>query len=212
LKDDDRDVRLRAATALGDLAGELRRVLPALRAALGQVALHDGDAGVRAAAVHALLWAGPQPATEAGALVDALHSEVDVMRFHAAVALGDLGPDGRPAVSALVSASHWDEEPAVRVGAAMALWKIDRKGPLVLHVLTEALGDANELICWVAAEGLGQIGPAARDAVPALRQALRRNFRLSLVKTGVRLALERIEPQAPAGAREPPAATNRLTE
>jgi HEAT repeat protein len=198
--DADRDVRLRALTALGDLAGEVRRVLPALRAALEEAARHDADEGCRAEAVRALLRAGPQPATEVAALVDALRSEVDVLRFHAATALGDFGPDGRPAVPALTQASLWDEEPAVRVGAAVALWKIDRKGPLVLQVLTEALGDANELICWVAAEGLGQMGPAAREAVPALRRASRRDFRLSLIRAGVRLALERIDPQTPAGA------------
>ena len=78
----------------------------------------------------------------------------------------------------------------------MALWKIDdRRVALVLHVLTSALIDANELICWIAAECLAQMGPAAREAVPALRQALRRNYRLSAVPAGVRLALERIDPQ-----------------
>ena len=126
------------------------------------------------------------------------------MRFHAAIALGDFGPDGRPAVPALIHASLWDEEPTVRLGAAMALWKIDRKGPLVLYVLVQALGDANELISWLAAEFLGQMGPAAGEAVPALGQALLRDFRLSLVKTGVRLALERIGPRAPAGVEIAP--------
>src|SRR5262249_1513076 len=163
-----------------------RRWLPSLLAALEEAALHDGDDGVRAEAVRALLRAGPQPATEVGPLIDALHSEVDIVRFHAAAALGDFGPDGRPAVPALIHASLWDEEPAVRVGAAVALWKIDRKGPLVLHVLTKALDDVNELICWVAADCLGQMGPAAREAAPALRQALRRDFRLSLIKAAVR--------------------------
>jgi HEAT repeat protein len=207
LQDDSRAVRLRAVTALGDFAGAVRRVLPALRAAVERVALHDDDDAVRTAAVHTLLRAGPQPATEIGALVDALRSEVDVVRFHAAIALGDFGGDGRPAMSALIAASHWDVEPAVRIGAAMALWKIDGDRPLVLYVLTEALGDANELICWVAAECLGQIGPAAQEAVPALRQAMRRDFRLALVKTGVRFALERIDPRGVemAGEFAPPA-------
>ena len=198
LKDSDPHIRLRAVTALSDLGGEVRRVLPALRSALREAALHDGDDGVRAEAVHALLRSGPQPATEVAALVDALHSAIDIVRFHAAIALGDLGPAGRPAVAALIHASLWDEEPAVRVEAAMALWKIDRKGPLVLHVLIKALDDANELICWIAAERLGQLGSAAREAVPALRQALGRDFRLSLARMAVRLALERIAPQAPA--------------
>ena len=154
----------------------------------------------RAGAADALLRAGPQPAAEVGALIDDLRSEIDVVRFHAAIAIGDFGPAGRAAVSALIAASHWDVEPAVRVGAAMALWKIDRRVPLVLYILTEALGDANELICWVAADGLGQIGPRAREAVPALRLALRRDFRLAIVKTSVKFALQRIDPKAPAGA------------
>jgi HEAT repeat protein len=203
LKDADRDIRLRAVTALGDLAAEVRRVLPALRAALGEAALRDGDDGVRAEAVRALLCAGPQPATEVAGLIDALRSPVDVVRFHAAIALGESGPDGRPAVPALIHASLWEEDPAVRVGAATALWKIDRRGPLVRYVLTEALRDTNELICWIAAEGLGQMGAEAQEAVPALRQALQRDFKVSLIRTAVRLALERIDPQSLVGAGPP---------
>ena len=103
--------------------------------------------------------------------------------------------------SALIHASLWDEELAVRLEAAMALWKIDdHTTPLVLDVLIHALGDANELICWIAAECLGEMGRVARKAVPALRQALLRDFRISLIKTGVVFALERIDPQARAGA------------
>ena len=104
------------------------------------------------------------------------------------------------AVPALIHASLWDEEPGVRLEAAVALWKIDEHTtPLVLDVLINALGDANELICWIAAEHLGQMGRAARESGPALRQALRRDFRINLVKTGVSLALERIGPQAGSG-------------
>jgi HEAT repeat protein len=200
LQDDDRTVRLRAVAALGEFAAEVRRALPALRAALEEAALGDEDAGVRTEAGRGLLRAGPQPAAEVPALTDALHSAIDVVRFHAAITLGDFGRDGRPAVPDLIRASLWDGESAVRLAAATALRKIGRNGPLVLSVLTEALGDANELVCWVAAERLGQMGPEAREAVPALRQALRRDYRLSIVKTGVRLALERIDPQAAAAA------------
>jgi HEAT repeat protein len=103
-------------------------------------------------------------------------------------------------VPVLIHASLWDEEASVRVGAALALWKIDRRRPLVLSVLTEALDNPNELICWIAADALGQMGPAAQEAAPALRQALRRDFRVSLVRAAVGLALERIDPQPPPGA------------
>jgi HEAT repeat protein len=196
LKDPDRNVRRRTALAAGNLAREVRWVLPALRTALEDVALHDADDSVRSEAVEALLQAGPQPATEVAALEDALHSALDVVRFHAALALGDLGPVARSAVPALIHVCSWDEELSVRVGAAMALWKIDeRRVSLVLHVLTEALANENELICRVAAENLAQMGSEASEAVPALREALRRSYRHSIVPTSVRLALDRIEAQ-----------------
>jgi HEAT repeat protein len=195
LRDADPNVRAQTAAAVGDLARELRRVLPQLRAALEEAALDDGDEGVRGEAVRALLRAGPQPATEIPALVDALRNEIDVVRFHAAMALGDIGPAARSAGPALIHVCTWDVEPAVRVGAAAALWKIDGdRGALVLHVLTDALTNANEMICWIAAESLAQMGPAAREAAPALRQALGRHYRLSVITTSLKLALQRIEP------------------
>lgn len=201
LKDVDPDVRLRAVTALGQFAGQVQSVLPALWNALQEEALREGDKDVRAEAVRALLRGGPLTATEVPALIDALHSALDVVRFHAAITLGDFGHESQPAEPALTHASLWDEEPAVRVAAAMALWKIDKhKLPLVVDVLGRALGDANELICWIAAECLGHMGPAAREAVPALQQALQRHYRLALVTTSVKLALERIDRQPSAGA------------
>src|SRR5438132_9847891 len=72
LQDSSPNVRLGVVRALGDLGGEVRRVLPALHAALREAALHDRDHGVRAEAARALLRAGPRPATEVGALIDAL--------------------------------------------------------------------------------------------------------------------------------------------
>jgi hypothetical protein len=200
LKDPDRDVRIRVARALGNLGGQAHRVLPVIHAALKEAALADHDESVRTQATHALLQVGPEPDSQVAGLIDALRNELEVLRFHAAVALGNLGRAARPAVPALIHTSLWDEDHAVRVEAAVALWKIDRKGPLVIPVLSKALTDDNELICWMAADALGQIGPEAREAVPELQRALQRDFRLSLIKTGVKLALERIDPQAAAGS------------
>jgi HEAT repeat protein len=99
---------------------------------------------------------------------------------------------------ALIHTALWDEDPAVRLEAAVALWKIDRTGPLVIPALIKALADDNELICWIAADCLGQIGSEAREAVRALQQALRRPFKMALIRRGVALALERIDPHAEA--------------
>ena len=200
LKNPDSKVRVRVLAALGDFGGQAHQVLPVLRAALKDAALKDDDDSVRAHAAHALLQVGPEPDSAVAGLIDSLKNELEVLRFHAAIALGNLGGDARPAVPALIPIALWDPDAAVRVAAAVALWKIDRKGPLVIPALISALADDNELICWLAADALRQIGPEAREAVPALRQALQREFKISLIKTSVILALERIDPQPTAEA------------
>jgi len=200
LKDPDRDVRVRVLTALGNLGGQAHRVLPVLRAALKETAVQDDDESVRTYAAHALLKVGPEPDSDVTGLIDALQNELEVLRFHAAIALGNLGHDARPAMPALIHTALWDEDPAVRVEAAVALWKIDRTGPLVIPALIKALADHNELICWIAADCLGQIGSEAREAVPALQQALHRPFKIALIRRGVALALERIDPHAAAAS------------
>jgi HEAT repeat protein len=195
LNDTDRDVRVRVLTALGNFGGQAHRVMPVLRAALKETALKDDDESVRNHAAHALLQVGPEPDSEVAGLTDSLHNELEALRFHAAVALGNLGRDARSAVPALIHAALWDVDSAVRVEAAAALWKIDRRGPLVIPALMDALEDDNELVCWMAADFLGQVGSEARVAMPALQRARRRPFKSGLIRKGVVLALERISGQ-----------------
>jgi HEAT repeat protein len=203
LKDPDRAVRARVLTALGNLGGQVHRIMPVLRAALKEAALTDADADVRTQAAHALLQVGPTPDSEVAGLTDSLRHELEILRFHAAVALGNLGRAAESAVPALTHTALWDEDPAVRVEAAVALWKIERKGPLVFPVLADALADDNELICWMAADYLAQIGPEARETVPALKRALRRRFKIGIVRTGVALALQRVQGQVPTEGAPP---------
>lgn len=195
LKDGAPDVRTRAAAALGNIAAAARYALPAIRKALDDVARSDADEAVRSEAVRALLKAGPEPSTEVAGFIDALHSEIDLVRFHAAVILSHAGPAGEAAIPALIHASLWDDEEAVRVAAAMALWKLEANAVLAVDVLVKALDDSNELLCWIAAEYLGQIGPAAAEAVPALQRILNRDFKLPIIKAAVMLALQRIQGQ-----------------
>ena len=78
----------------------------------------------------------------------------------------------------------------------MAVWKIEHRAPLVLLVLTKALADDNEMVCWMAADALGQIGAEAREAVPAIQRALQRDFKVALIRRGLVLALKSIDLQA----------------
>src|SRR2546422_954733 len=138
LQDPDRNVRSRVIEALATFGEQAQRALPVLRAALKDAALTDDDESIRSHAVHAVLQIGPQPASDVAALIDSLHDELDVVRFHAALALGALGHGARSAAPALIHAARWDEDAAVRVQAAVALRKIDRNGLLALHTLIEA--------------------------------------------------------------------------
>jgi HEAT repeat protein len=195
LKDPDPQIRLRAVTSLGAIGAEAHATLPALRSALKSAALKDGDETVRTAAVHGVIQIGPQASSQVAALIEALQDEIDAVRFHAALALGDCGAAAQPATANLVHCVLWDKDPAVRVEAAVALWKVDNShSPIAIPALIEALSSDNELICWIAADCLGRMGPAAREAVPALQKALQRPFQMGLLRRGVALALERIGP------------------
>jgi HEAT repeat protein len=131
-----------------------------------------------------------------------MQEELEVVRFHAALALGKQGGAAQASVAGLIPTALWDKDPAVRVGAALALWKIDRRGPLVIPALVKALNDQNEFICWMAADCLGEMGPEAREAIPALQQAMHRPFQMAFIKRGVALALEQLDPTAAARAQE----------
>ncbi len=203
LKDPDREVRLRVVTALGNFGAQARQALPVLRAALQETASKDSDEAVRSSALGAVLQVGPEPASDIPALANALQSELEIVRFHAAATLGDMGRSARAAMPDLIHAASWDEDAAVRVVAAMALWKIDQNGPLAVSTLTKALDGDNELVCWIAADNLREIGPAAVDAIPALRRGLGRPFKIGLVHSALELALLRIESSAPVQAYGP---------
>ncbi len=203
LNDPDRDVRVVAITALGEYGGEAHRTLPLLRTVLKDIALRDSEESVRAAAVRAVLQVGPQPGSEVAGLVQSLQDELAAVRFHAAIALGEFGREAEPAIPGLIQICLRDPDPGVRVEAAVALWKIDHnKAPLAIPTLIKALGDPNELICWIAADCLGQIGaPEAIPAIPALRETLKRSFRLAHIGTGVAVALQRITAAEGAGEK-----------
>jgi hypothetical protein len=84
-----------------------------------------------------------------------------------------------------------DPSPAVREKAALALGHF---GPKAVPILTQTLRDSDADVRWAAADALGRIGPAAKDAVAALVQALKDPIRI--VQKRAEIALVEIYPPA----------------
>lgn len=137
----------------------------------------------------------PVPAADVGrgtadkenvhALIGALKDEDAGVRRSAAQALGECGPGGREATGPLIAALD-DEDFWVGEAAADALRKItgtpepqrERRNrsrepsgvPPAVQNLLQAMQDPKSR--WMAVVALGEMGSAARDAIPALVDAL----------------------------------------
>src|SRR5262249_36878930 len=93
------------------------------------------------------------------------------LRGAAATALGDLGPAAKEAAPILREMLK-DEGRTARVQSALAFWQIegDLKGtlPVILEVLMDrSPGHHRNTAAFI----LGRMGPAAREAIPVLREA-----------------------------------------
>jgi HEAT repeat protein len=143
--------------------------------------LSDSSEGVRTAAAASLSQIGPDAATAIPALAKALSDSSPHVRDLAAIALEAMGPKAAPAVPELIKALS-DPVNYVRSPAADALGAIGAGAHDAVLPLAERLLLKHEdgFVLASAAYALGNIGPAAKEALPALRQFLdkRRQVRL----------------------------------
>jgi HEAT repeat protein len=204
LRDPRAQVRVQAGLALSEFGPAAREAEEALAGAL-----KDKDPEVRYSAVLAL---GAIPAEGKNALeglAAALADENWFVRWSATQALGRIGPRAKVAVPALIRALRpadavKDFRP-VRCGAAMvALARIDPGAKelegaiaLVLEKLLGYEGDGSDGARAVGAEMLGECGPAAQSAVPALVKRLKDEE--GDVRVASALALLRIAPDREGG-------------
>jgi tetratricopeptide (TPR) repeat protein len=182
-------------------AGGADEVVMALRAALREMSQHELDAPLGALAARSVMQLDALAPAHVPALLEALRHDEPAVRFGAAHTLGDLGEAAKPALAPLKQALL-DRDLGVRVQAARAVWLIDRQTEVTIPIFTEALTADDEVHRWMAADCLGEIGPRAAAAVPAIRSALQGEFKISHVRTGLSVALERIQGKAAdSGAR-----------
>jgi HEAT repeat protein len=179
LEDPRPQVRVQAGLALAEFGAAAREAEAAL-----VKALKDSDPEVRYAAVLAVGSTGSEGAAVVGGLASALSDENWFVRYTAAQVLQKFGPRAKAAVPALVRALQpsdgvKDFRPVRCAAAMVALSRIDPtvkelEGAisLVVEKLLGYEGDGSDGARAVGAEMLGECGPAAMPAVPALAKRL----------------------------------------
>jgi HEAT repeat protein len=134
-------------------------------------ALKRSDANIRAGAARALGHVRPRPVAAAPALAKAMQDTEPMVRSAAAYSLGQMRSAVDTAVPALV-AGLADSDVAVRYESIQGLGNLVRKPGSAVTALARTVAYDYGL-SLEAGFALGQIGPAARDAVPILTEALR---------------------------------------
>lgn len=166
LKDKTARVRKAAAYALGNLGADAREAVPAL-----VQALKDVDPGLRWTAVETLGQVGAPAGAAVPALVELLSDPP--CRAAAADALGQIGTASKAAIAPL-QALLKDADGSIRWTAALALLRIDPAAAKpALPMIVERLSSGNDKVYWDARWYLVLMGPAAKDAAPAVIARLR---------------------------------------
>jgi len=153
-------------------------------------ALRNTNPKIRARAASYLGHLGPEGGAAAPALATALDDSVPAVRSAAVVALGQIGPAARAAIPDLTAALHLDDD-YLRLQVIRALWKVSHESETCVPILMKILGDRNNPNRAGAAILLGEMGPAAKEATPALTNVLREEFSYTRVKAEE--ALKQIE-------------------
>jgi HEAT repeat protein len=204
----NRAAQVAAAGGLGQRVADATLVIPALLEAARTESAWD----VRRAAVAALGELGPAAQPAVGGLLELFAAAEDSCRALLRAACPDpiLGwmADDRGASAA--AGAPWDAQEAEPDPAfvqyehgqlAGDIWaSLERLGPVAVAPLAAALAGGAAPVRLLAALGLVVLGPAARDALPALRAAAADPD--AAVRQAAALALAELEPQ-PAAKRKP---------
>jgi HEAT repeat protein len=214
----ERDMRVRIAVleALGEMGPN---AAPLLRKTL----IAEPSASLRLAAAKALHRMGAQAASAVPELTRAARDEDPIVRQAAALALAQIGPKATPGLLRLLKFGETPQERriaarslgAIGLKAATealptlidslrdpdktvqqaALVAMGKMGPSAVPPLTQTLQQNTWWRArWYAAQGLAQIGPEARSAIPALVRALKDSNRS--VQENAALALAAMHPYA----------------
>jgi HEAT repeat protein len=224
------NLRVRTPAAFGVLTNALRDLDGSIRqAAFALYRLHAQDAGVIAALIHAvrresfrecsthilaLAETGPAASNAVPALLKVLETAVRTndwertVRFYTVKALGAIGPPSSAAVPKLRELRN-DPQSAMRVDAAVALWRITGQAEEALFTLTES--KKSQFVSDRSLEALGRMGTNALPALPFIVPYLTNpapSLRLDAATTAWQIAPERFPSPLPALTNALSATTN----
>jgi HEAT repeat protein len=166
LQDPKPEVRAKAVFELGMIRGpEARQAVPPLIQAL-----KDTDASVRSNACRALIHFSKDAEQSVPALRGLIKDENAEVRVFAIQTIRWLDSSAPGLLPVLIEASQ-DRKPLTRAYAAHTLGLFGEAAAVA--ALLENLKDDNQQVRSTAARSLGEIGPEAKDAVPALIAALK---------------------------------------
>ena len=188
----DPETQREAREVLEKLAGRRDRVLvPQILAALKELGSRDGSV-----LVPALAEKDPPVKEAVPVIAGILDSGNEPTRKAAVSGLGRMGSVAAPAAPGLVELLQSARDTETRVEAAEALGRI---GPKCAPVAVPALAKAAQSDNWpkvrsTSLTALGEMGPAAKEAIPVLRAALKDPD--GWISGAATRALFRVEPDA----------------
>jgi HEAT repeat protein len=154
-----------AAAALGEIGPDARDAVPVLAERV-----RDQEGRWKRPYCQALGRVGPAAKDALAVLRAELASEPPEVRLAAAVAITRIdSQQSRDAVQVLQGFQN-HPEPKLRLEAATALWRLDPATPSPIAALIDLLKRGPEADKERAAELLGELGPHAKEAIPALAE------------------------------------------
>jgi HEAT repeat protein len=140
--------------------------------------LKDTDPAVKQEALYTLASIGPKAAEGVEPITALLKDPDRDVKLTSHYALGKIGPAAKSALPALKGEMTSDDE-MVKVTAVWAMLKIDPQNQeiaaMAIPLMADVMDHPYDFIQVEAAMSLGELGPAAASAIPALEAALRDN-------------------------------------
>jgi HEAT repeat protein len=165
----NKDLQLYAVRVLAKIGPDAKEAAPALAEAL-----KDAEGEFRREVQYVLGLFGADSAPAVPELVTSLASDDDHVRNSAVYALGKIGPAAKAASAELRKLLTSDDE-FVRFAATWALVRIDPKDTKLaasaVPALIKGLSDERPLVRAESASTLGELGAAAKAALPELKKA-----------------------------------------